>query len=91
MYLSLFLQPILKEDTRSRGSVLQFSKLNLENVMHCPHDLSKNSEFRDDLPTLLGDTINNSRENSQAVLNIEKEFSSLSVFNLSKNSIDKVC
>ncbi|ERL91492.1 hypothetical protein D910_08822, partial [Dendroctonus ponderosae] len=46
-------KPILKEDTRARGSTKKISKINIDNPLHCPHDLSKNQEFRDDLPTLL--------------------------------------
>ncbi|KAH1024413.1 exosome component 10 isoform X2 [Dendroctonus ponderosae] len=48
-----FEEPILKEDTRARGSTKKISKINIDNPLHCPHDLSKNQEFRDDLPTLL--------------------------------------
>ncbi|KAK5646684.1 hypothetical protein RI129_005148 [Pyrocoelia pectoralis] len=49
-------QPILKDDNRSRGSTLRFAKVNIDSPLHCPHDLSKSTEFRDDLPTLL-DTV----------------------------------
>lgn len=48
-------QPIMKEDNRSMGSTQQFSKINIESSLHCPHDLTKQSEFRDDLPTLLSE------------------------------------
>lgn len=30
------------------------TKMNVESPLHCPHDLTKATEFRDDLPTLLG-------------------------------------
>ncbi|KAB0797341.1 hypothetical protein PPYR_08335 [Photinus pyralis] len=47
-------KPILNEDNRGRGSTFRFAKLNVDSPLHCPHDLSKSTEFRDDLPTLLG-------------------------------------
>lgn len=43
----------MKEENRSRGSTKQMFKINVDSPLHCPHDLSKNPEFRDDLPTLL--------------------------------------
>ncbi|KAF7284180.1 exosome component Rrp6 [Rhynchophorus ferrugineus] len=74
-----FEQPILKEDTRARGTTKKMSKINIDSPLHCPHDLTNVEEFRDDLPTLLG--------NSKASLNpsfdtlIEQPRSICSVFN----------
>ncbi|GJQ87053.1 Rrp6 [Trypoxylus dichotomus] len=48
-------KPIMKEDNRSLGSTQQFSKINIDNPLHCPHDLTKQSEFRDDLVVLLSE------------------------------------
>nr|XP_023014126.1 exosome component 10 [Leptinotarsa decemlineata] len=47
-------KPILKEDTRARGTTKKISKINVDSPLHCPHDLTKTNDFRDDLPTLLG-------------------------------------
>lgn len=43
----------MKEETTGRGVLKRISKINVNNGLHCPHDLSRN-EFRDDLPTILG-------------------------------------
>ncbi|XP_050309849.1 exosome component 10-like isoform X2 [Anthonomus grandis grandis] len=48
-----FEEPILKEPTRARGSAKKMTKINIDSPLHCPHDLTKSDEFRDDLPTLL--------------------------------------
>ncbi|KAF5298456.1 hypothetical protein FQR65_LT01235 [Abscondita terminalis] len=66
-------KPILKEDNRSRGSTFQLSKLNMDSPLHCPHDLSKSCDFRDDLPTLLGNLENNSLEDDEANQNLSVE------------------
>ena len=41
------------KDTTGRGVLKKVSKVNVDSALHCPHDLSKTPEFRDDLPTLL--------------------------------------
>lgn len=43
----------MKEETTGRGVLKRISKVNFNNRLHCPHDLSR-KEFRDDLPTVLG-------------------------------------
>lgn len=53
--LPFIFQPILAEQLRSTGSVQTVTRLNVDNILNCPHDLSHSSEFHDDLPTLLGD------------------------------------
>lgn len=72
-------QPILKEENRSRGSTLQIFKINVDNPLHCPHDLSKIPEFRDDLPTLLNRK--ESALNFAGSLQLEQTSSALSIFN----------
>lgn len=91
-----YYQPILKEDNRSRGSTLQFTKINVDSPLNSPHDLSKMSEFRDDLPTLLGDILRN--ENKSKIVTVEsnndgeleKTRSMYSVFNTPDNTDDEV-
>ncbi|KAL1490352.1 hypothetical protein ABEB36_013063 [Hypothenemus hampei] len=79
-------QPILKEDTRARGSTKKISKINLDSLLHCPHDLTKFQEFKDDLPTLL-----NSPNLLNSLINVrfhlEQSEPKLSVFN--RNTFDK--
>ncbi|EFA03774.2 exosome complex component 10 homolog [Tribolium castaneum] len=72
---------ILKE-TSGRGVLKEMSKVNMDSVLHCPHDLTKTNEFRDDLPTLLQNEqykAENKRV-AQVDLAIEKP-SSYSIFN----------
>lgn len=78
----------MKEDNRSRGSTQQMLKLNIDNPLHCPHDLTKQQEFRDDLPTLLGNFAKNELQDKikKFVSNLEKSKPLLSVFDFSENS-----
>lgn len=75
MHHFLYFQPILKEDNRSRGSTKQIFKINMDSPLHCPHDLSKNSEFRDDLPTLL-----NKKLIVRDILTLEENSPEISLF-----------
>lgn len=43
--------------------------------LHCPHDVIKSTEFRDDLETLLGE-----RETKEPIITIAKSEPRLSVF-----------
>nr|CAD7456538.1 unnamed protein product [Timema tahoe] len=54
-------QPLTKlvleeEILRVRVPAPSWQKINLDGALHCPHDLSRVGDFRDDLPTLMGDT-----------------------------------
>ncbi|XP_026463935.1 exosome component 10 isoform X2 [Ctenocephalides felis] len=73
------IKPILKEEIRTRGPEQKSGAINLDGPLHCPHDLSQQIEFRDDLPTLLGDLNNINMEKCFAhnVL-AQKEVSSIS-------------
>lgn len=83
----------MKEDNRSIGSTQQFSKINIDSLLHCPHDLTKQSEFRDDLPVLfrqkstITDNLINKHSNK---LNggLERHKSKYSVFITPENSDD---
>lgn len=78
----------MKEENRSRGSTKQIFKINVDSPIHCPHDLSKRSEFRDDLPTLL-----NKKEtafNFTELLNLEQTSSVISIFDSDTDSISEV-
>ncbi|GLV41632.1 Rrp6 [Carabus blaptoides fortunei] len=78
-------KPILSEETRSRGSTQHATKLNFDNVLHCPHDLPKAEEFRDDLPTLLGDRTKHSEVNAVTEQLVQHK-PALSVFQSPDNS-----
>ncbi|XP_017786027.1 PREDICTED: exosome component 10 [Nicrophorus vespilloides] len=69
---------IMKEDTRSRGAEKELVKLNIDSPLHCPHDLTRFPEFRDDLPTLLGCKTHTNRYQKNI---IEKDKSLCSIFN----------
>ena len=47
------IQPVVEEELRQRPAAETWAKLNLESPLHCPHDMSFQLDFRDDLPTLL--------------------------------------
>lgn len=83
----------MKEDNRSMGSTQQFSKINIESSLHCPHDLTKQSEFRDDLPVLFSQklmTIDEWEKRYSDGFNegLEKKKSKYSVFDSNENSDD---
>ncbi|CAH0556935.1 unnamed protein product [Brassicogethes aeneus] len=81
---------ILQEDTRARGQTKKVSKINVDSPLNCPHDLTKASEFRDDLPTLLNDQSNNSIFSMlEKSVGTEKTASLFSVFNTPENSEDE--
>lgn len=82
----------MNEDRRSKGSTLQFSKINVNSPLYCPHDLTKQQEFRDDLPTLLNTTEENQSQtkNDENLTKIKKNKSALSIFNLSEPSQEEV-
>lgn len=77
----------MKEEIRSRGSTKQIFKINVDSPLHCPHDLSKTTEFRDDLPTLL----NNKNETVFHFDNsIILEQTTSTLFNSSEDSFDEI-
>ncbi|XP_044268640.1 exosome component 10 [Tribolium madens] len=72
------LEKAILKDTTGRGVLKEISKVNMDSVLHCPHDLTKTNEFRDDLPTLLQN--NQNKRLAEVELSIEKP-SSYSIFN----------
>ncbi|XP_034255209.1 exosome component 10 [Thrips palmi] len=46
-------KPVVEEELRQRPVAEAWAKLNLESPLCCPHDMSFQLDFRDDLPTLL--------------------------------------
>lgn len=76
-------QPLVKPITEiaSIAPRTTTSVRDINSQLHCPHDLSHSSEFRDDLPTLLTDTIVN---NVKTNLLLTKP--TLSVFDTPENS-----
>lgn len=83
------MQPILKEDTRARGTTKKISKINVDSPLHCPHDLSKSNEFRDDLPVLLDKTLLENNVLDKGI-EIEAKASVCSVFNTVEEEIVEV-
>ncbi|CAH1982116.1 unnamed protein product [Acanthoscelides obtectus] len=73
---------IMKEDTRARGTTKKISKINVDSPIHCPHDLTKTQEFRDDLPILLGGKFNEIKNLLDQELPVQKQHSMYSVFNI---------
>jgi hypothetical protein len=53
--------------------------VNLDGALHCPHDLTHNQDFRDDLPTLLGST-DNFNETEGGAQKIQMNEPTISVF-----------
>lgn len=53
LYCYVLMQPVVEEELRQRPAAETWAKLNLESPLHCPHDMSFQLDFRDDLPTLL--------------------------------------
>lgn len=58
----------MKEETTGRGVLKRISKVNINNKLHCPHDLSRSNDFRDDLPTVIGNK--GSKIDNQTLLNV---------------------
>ncbi|KAJ8920759.1 hypothetical protein NQ315_004899 [Exocentrus adspersus] len=81
-------KPIMKEDTRARGTTLKISKINMDSPLHCPHDLTKTNEFRDDLPTLINNTVN-LLDLVDKELDIETTHSASFIFDSPETSIDE--
>nr|CAH7712203.1 unnamed protein product [Callosobruchus chinensis] len=73
---------IMKEDTRARGTTKKISKINVDSPIHCPHDLTKVQEFRDDMPTLLGNKISLAKEILDKNVPVQKHHSMYAVFNI---------
>lgn len=70
-------QVVLDEQVTNR-SVANFKFSDQTNPLYCPHDISSNFEFRDDLPTLLGSDTEN--HNFDENLNKKIKSPDLSVF-----------
>ncbi|VEN41035.1 unnamed protein product [Callosobruchus maculatus] len=73
---------IMKEDTRARGTTKKISKINVDSPIHCPHDLTKTQEFRDDMPTLLGNKTSLVKELLDKEIPVQKHNSMYAVFNI---------
>ncbi|XP_050510392.1 exosome component 10 [Diabrotica virgifera virgifera] len=82
-------KPIFKEDTRARGSTKKISKINVDSPLNCPHDLTKANEFRDDLPTILGNNSPSLMNLSNGKLENETDKPKCSVFFTPDNSEDE--
>lgn len=76
-------QPILKEDTRARGSTNQIAKINIQSPLYCPHDLTKN-EFFNNLPTLFNSK--NPFRHLGLDLPVEKNEPACSIFEIGENA-----
>lgn len=77
------IKPVINEANLVRPAVnLNDKKDLLNNPLHCPHDLSHQTEMRDDLPTLIGD-----KKWKQLLDGIEIGCVKLSVFDKSHNGL----
>lgn len=76
-------KPVLEVQTINRGAALIKNK-DLTGHLFCPHDLTYNLEFRDDLPTLLG-THGAIETNTKIKLQVAHK-SALSVFDTPETS-----
>ncbi|PSN43819.1 Exosome component 10 [Blattella germanica] len=54
-------QPLVKV----RANTQTWSKINLDGPLHCPHDLTHQHDFRDDLPTLLAGTLKDNKSSKK--------------------------
>lgn len=70
----------MKEDNRGAGSTQQFSKINVDSLLYCPHDLTQHEEFRDDLPTLLKRVCVRGSVDTRTTLELESTKANNSVF-----------
>lgn len=90
MHLTKFIpfQIVLDDQAMNRSTILSKNQ-DVNSHLYCPHDFSVNTEFRDDLPTLLGNknTLNNL---SDSVLNkLKLNGPSVDVFHMSSRAEKK--
>lgn len=81
-------QIVLDDQAMNRSTILSKNQ-DVNSHLYCPHDFSVNTEFRDDLPTLLGNknTLNNL---SDSVLNkLKLNGPSVDVFHMSSRAEKK--
>lgn len=76
---NLFLQVVLEEQVANRSTVMT-KYANANSHLYCPHDFSPGIEFRDDLPTLLGDATDNCKAEIEDSLKLFTAKPALSVF-----------
>lgn len=76
----------MNEENRSRGSTRKLVKINVNNPLFCPHDLTVLNEFRDDLPTLLDGSFTN-QLNADVKLNLKCTKSKISMFNSTDDEV----
>lgn len=81
---------IVHEDQTINRSTILSKNQDVNSHLYCPHDLTGSSEFRDDLPTLLGNIKNGSNNLSQTVLNkLKLSGPSVDVFHTSSRAEKK--
>jgi exosome complex exonuclease RRP6 len=81
------LERVHLKTTSDRGVLKEIVKINVNSVLHCPHDQSKANEFRNDLPTLLNNYELKAETKNIANVNLSIEKStSYSVFDDSLDS-----
>lgn len=70
---------MLEEQATNRTTA--HSNQDLNSHLYCPHDLSSNTEFRDDLPTLLGRDLSGPADTQDLLVsNVIKKNPAISVF-----------
>lgn len=82
-------QIVLDDQAVNRSTILSKNQ-DVNSHLYCPHDFSANTEFRDDLPTLLGSK-NTLNHLSESVLNkLKLNGPSIDVFHMSSRSEKKI-
>ncbi|XP_052119785.1 exosome component 10 [Frankliniella occidentalis] len=81
-------KPVVEEELRQRPVAETWAKLNLENPLHCPHDMSFQVDFRDDLPTLLKPLENGDVEMSNQSLWIRASLPHSLATNLAQSALE---
>lgn len=83
-------QIVLEDQAVNRSTILSKNQ-DVNSHLYCPHDFSSNTEFRDDLPTLLGNTKNTLNQLSESVLNkLKLNGPSIDVFHMSSRSEKRI-
>lgn len=81
-----FVSQIVLDEQLTNRSAIQSKVQDLNSHLYCPHDIPVNTEFRDDLPTLLGQNGTNDDTENDSVLKEKLKRPSISVFLVTKRT-----
>ncbi|XP_045473047.1 exosome component 10-like [Harmonia axyridis] len=82
-------QPILQDDTRARGIMVEKQEINLDHPFFSPFDLSKKAKTEENAPPLLLDTNFNHRNILESTAPLEKSESMFSVITKNFDMLEK--